>query len=58
MLDAVHGLSDFLYIYLDDILISSRSVDEYLTHVRAVLPQSHGKLFAKLLSTLNAKMLF
>ena len=37
MHDALHELSNFANVYLDDILVFSKPVDEYLTHVRTVL---------------------
>ena len=37
MHDALRGLSDFADVYLDDILVFSKSVDQHLTHVKAVL---------------------
>ena len=43
MHDALCGLSDFSNIYLDDILVFSKSVDQHLTHVKAVLQQLRDK---------------
>ena len=37
MHDALRGLSDFANVYLDDILVFSKSVDQHLTHIKAVL---------------------
>ena len=37
MHNALHGLSDFANVYLDDILVFSKSVDQHLTHIKAVL---------------------
>ena len=37
MHDALRGLSDFANVYLNDILVFSKSVDQHLTHVKAVL---------------------
>ena len=51
MHNAICGLSDFSDVYLDDILVFSKSVDQHLTHVKAVLqwlcdkqlPAKHSK---------------
>ena len=43
MHDALHGLSDFANIYLVDILVFSKSVDQHLTHVKAVLQRLRDK---------------
>ena len=43
MYDALCGLSDFANVYLDDILVCNKSVDQHLTHIRAVLQWLHDK---------------
>ena len=43
MHDALRGLSDFADVYLDDILVFSKSVDQHLTYVKAVLQRLHDK---------------
>ena len=43
MHDAIRGLSDFANVYLDDILVLSKSVDQHITHVKAVLKWLHDK---------------
>ena len=43
MHDALRGLSDFANVYLDDILVFSKSVDQHLTHVKAVLQRLRDK---------------
>ena len=43
MHDAILGLSDFADVYLDDILVFSKSVDQHLTHVKAVLQRLRDK---------------
>ena len=41
-------LSDFVLVYLDDILVYSRTWEEHVAHVRAVLAKLRaGTLFAK-----------
>ena len=37
MNDALRGLSDFTNVYLDDVLVYSKSVNQHLTHIKAVL---------------------
>ena len=37
MHDALYGMSDFCDVYLDDILVLSKSVPKHLLHVWAVL---------------------
>ena len=54
MHDALLGLSDFANVYLDDILVFSKSVDQHLTNVKAVLQQ----LFDKQLQAKRSKCEF
>ena len=37
MHEALHGMSDFCDVYLDDILVFRKLVPEHLQHVQAVL---------------------
>ena len=43
MHDTLKGLSDFADVYLDDILVFSKSVPEHLEHVRTVLQRLRDK---------------
>ena len=43
MHDTLKGLSDFADVYLDDILVFSKSIPEHLEHVRTVLQRLHDK---------------
>ena len=43
MNDALKGLSDFADVYLDNILVFSKSVPEHLEHVQTVLQYLHNK---------------
>ena len=41
--NALRGLSDFADVYLDDILVSNKSIPEHLEHVHIVLQQLNDK---------------
>ena len=43
MHDALKGLSGFAGVYLDDILVFSKSIPKHLEHVCTVLQYLHGK---------------
>ena len=43
MHDTLKGLSDFADVYLDDILVFSKSIPEHLEHVCTVLQRLYDK---------------